>query len=85
MRSFGGELRSDCKRWLERVKHGRAFHYSALRSADDYTAELMERALHSSADRANALIRFAGRLAAAEAAALREALNTTPADPATES
>ncbi|MGI5466276.1 BlaI/MecI/CopY family transcriptional regulator [Streptomyces sp. CA-132043] len=67
------------KGWLERTKQGRSYRYRALRSADDYTAELMEQALESSTDRANALLHFAGRLDAAEAAALRRALDTMPA------
>lgn len=66
------------KGWLERVKSGRSYRYSAVRSAEEYTAELMEQALESSADRTNALVRFAGRLDASEAAALREALNQPP-------
>ncbi len=69
------------KRWLVRVKQGRSYRYSALRSADDYTAELMEQALQSSSDRATALLHFAGRLEAAEAAALRKALDALSADP----
>ncbi|MFI8993361.1 BlaI/MecI/CopY family transcriptional regulator [Streptomyces sp. NPDC053542] len=66
------------KGWLGRTKQGRSYRYWALRSADDYTAELMEQALESSTDRATALLHFAGRLDAAEAAALRRALDTTP-------
>ncbi|MFI1731014.1 BlaI/MecI/CopY family transcriptional regulator [Streptomyces acidicola] len=67
------------KGWLERAKQSRSYRYSALRSAEDYAAGLMEQALDSSADRAGALLRFAGRLGAAEAAALREALDALPA------
>jgi len=66
------------KGWLERAKKGRSYRYSAVRSADDYTAELMEQALESSVDRGNALLRFAGRLDADEVAALREALGQLP-------
>ncbi|GAA4306247.1 BlaI/MecI/CopY family transcriptional regulator [Streptomyces venetus] len=71
------------KGWLERVKQGRSFRYSPLRNADDYSAELMEQALESSTDRESALLRFAGRLDASEAAALRQALADMPADPDT--
>ncbi|MGB8946813.1 MAG: BlaI/MecI/CopY family transcriptional regulator, partial [Streptomyces sp.] len=39
------------KGWLDRVRHGRAYRYSATRTADDYTAELMGQALDASADR----------------------------------
>lgn len=63
------------KGWLTRAKVGRAYRYSAARTAEDYTATLLEQALGTTADRAGALIRFAGRLDPAEAAALREALN----------
>lgn len=73
------------KGWLERNKHGRSYRYSALRSADDYTAELMEQALASSSDRANALLHFAGRLDADEAVALRKALETMPPEPVPDS
>ncbi|NGO06664.1 BlaI/MecI/CopY family transcriptional regulator [Streptomyces sp. HC44] len=69
------------KGWLERVKQGRSFRYSVLRTADDYSAELMEQALESSADRESALLRFADRLDASEAEALRRALQAMPADP----
>ncbi|MFC4467334.1 BlaI/MecI/CopY family transcriptional regulator [Streptomyces xiangluensis] len=67
------------KGWLERVKQSRSYRYSAVRSAEDYSAELMRQALDSSSDRTGALLRFAGRLGAAEAAALREALAALPA------
>ncbi|MEU9339104.1 BlaI/MecI/CopY family transcriptional regulator [Streptomyces sp. NPDC048290] len=67
------------KGWLTREKVSRSFRYSALRSAEDYSAELMEQALDTSADRTGALLRFAGRLDAGEAAALRRALETPPA------
>ncbi len=69
------------KGWLDRTKHGRSYRYSALCSADDYTAGLMEQALAHSTDRANALLHFAGRLDAEEAAALRKALDAMPPDP----
>ncbi|MFE9503387.1 BlaI/MecI/CopY family transcriptional regulator [Streptomyces anthocyanicus] len=70
------------KGWLERVKQGRSFQYTALRSADDYSADLMDQALDSSADRESALLRFAGRLDPDEAAALRRALEAMPAESA---
>ncbi|MFP8963237.1 BlaI/MecI/CopY family transcriptional regulator [Streptomyces nanhaiensis] len=72
------------KGWLERAKQGRSYRYSPLRSADDYTAELMEQVLESSTDRASALLRFAGRLDASEAAALRAALDDMTPDPGTD-
>ncbi|MET8830723.1 BlaI/MecI/CopY family transcriptional regulator [Streptomyces sp. NPDC004610] len=72
------------KGWLTREKVSRSFRYSALRTADDYSAQLMTQALDSSADRTGALLRFAGRLDAAEAAALRRALDALPGDDAAE-
>ncbi|MFI6008675.1 BlaI/MecI/CopY family transcriptional regulator [Streptomyces sp. NPDC051243] len=69
------------KGWLTRVRQGRSYRYSAVRTADDYTAELMGQALHASTDRAGALVRFAGQLSAEEAAALRSALNEPQAGP----
>ncbi|WP_335755242.1 BlaI/MecI/CopY family transcriptional regulator [Streptomyces niveus] len=68
------------KGWLTREKHGRSYQYSAARSSDDYSAELMGQVLDAAADRAGALLRFAGRLDPREAAALREALAAPPAD-----
>ncbi|MFI8993358.1 BlaI/MecI/CopY family transcriptional regulator [Streptomyces sp. NPDC053542] len=73
------------KGWLERDKHGRSFRYRPLRTADDYSAGLMEQALDSSTDRTSVLLRFAGRLEASEAAVLRRALEGMPADPDSES
>ncbi|EGX56101.1 putative BlaI family transcriptional regulator [Streptomyces zinciresistens K42] len=69
------------KGWLTRVRHGRAYRYSAARTADDYTAELMGQALQASSDRPGALMRFAGQLNDDEAAALRAVLNQPPAGP----
>ncbi|WP_280909261.1 BlaI/MecI/CopY family transcriptional regulator [Streptomyces sp. SAI-090] len=66
------------KGWLDRGKQGRAYLYSAARSADDYTADLMGQALDASRDRGSALARFAGRLDAGDVATLREALERLP-------
>ncbi|RKN10122.1 BlaI/MecI/CopY family transcriptional regulator [Streptomyces radicis] len=69
------------KGWLTRTKVSRAYRYSASRSAEDYTALLLEQALDTTADRAGALIRFADRLDPAEAEALREALGRSTPEP----
>ncbi|MGQ0631553.1 MAG: BlaI/MecI/CopY family transcriptional regulator [Sporichthyaceae bacterium] len=69
------------KGWLTRTKVGRSFQYTAAREAQDYTADLMDQVLNSATDRADALLRFAGKLSPEEAAALRRALNS-PADDA---
>ncbi|MGW2056276.1 BlaI/MecI/CopY family transcriptional regulator [Streptomyces sp. NPDC001840] len=66
------------KGWLTRVKNGRSYQYSAARSADFYTAELMRQVLDASTDRERALRRFAARLDPREAAALRQALADPP-------
>ncbi|MFD5315287.1 BlaI/MecI/CopY family transcriptional regulator [Streptomyces sp. NPDC127098] len=71
------------KGWLTREKAGRAYRYTAARSADDYTAALLEQALDTTADRTGALVRFAGRLDPTEAAALRAALTRVEKDPDT--
>lgn len=63
------------KGWLERVKVSRSYRYSAARTEQDYTADLMDLVLDGSADRTTALLHFAGRLDPAEAAALRAALD----------
>ncbi|MFJ4687024.1 BlaI/MecI/CopY family transcriptional regulator [Streptomyces sp. NPDC091377] len=68
------------KGWLTREKVSRSFRYSAMRTADDYSAQLMTQALDSSADRTGALLRFAGQLDASEATALRQALDALPGD-----
>ncbi|HSA49007.1 MAG TPA: BlaI/MecI/CopY family transcriptional regulator [Yinghuangia sp.] len=70
------------KGWLTRVRHGRSYRYSATRSADDYTAQLMGQALDASVDRARALARFARQLGPAEAEALRTALGRRTDDAA---
>ncbi|TDC18166.1 BlaI/MecI/CopY family transcriptional regulator [Streptomyces sp. 8K308] len=69
------------KGWLTREKAGRAFRYTAVRSAEDYTAALLDQALDTTADRTGALVRFAGRLDPDEAAALRAALTRVEGDP----
>ncbi|MGP3684255.1 BlaI/MecI/CopY family transcriptional regulator [Streptomyces sp. IBSNAI002] len=63
------------KGWLTRTRQGRAYRYTGARSAGDYTAELLGHVLDTSADRTTALLRFAGRLQPADAAALRSALD----------
>ncbi|MGC4939841.1 BlaI/MecI/CopY family transcriptional regulator [Kribbella sp. DT2] len=69
------------KGWLRRTRVGRSFEYAAERSADAYTAQLMDDALAASADRSTALMRFAGTLDHDEVAALRAALDNRPTEP----
>lgn len=62
------------KGWVDRVKEGRAYVYTATRSEDEYTAGLMNLALCSASDRSAALLSFAGQLDPAQAETLRKAL-----------
>ena len=62
------------KGWLAREKEGRAYRYRATVSRDEYTGDLMGKALAASGDRAAAFRRFAARIGPAEAEQLREAL-----------
>jgi predicted transcriptional regulator len=62
------------KGWLSREKEGRAYRYRPTVSREEYTADLMDKALATSTDRAATLRRFAERIDPAEARALREAL-----------
>ncbi|MET8804908.1 BlaI/MecI/CopY family transcriptional regulator [Streptomyces sp. NPDC004546] len=64
------------KGWLLREqKEGRAWLYEPVRTREEYSAALMENALEASEDRTVALAHFVGRMAPAELAALRKALN----------
>ena len=63
------------KGWLSREASGRAFRYAPLHPREHYTAQLLEQALATTSDRTAALVRFAGELAPAEAAAMVAALD----------
>lgn len=58
-----------------REKNGRAYLYRPTRSRATHTAELMEEALSSTADRSTALLRFVEKLSAVEIDDLRGLLN----------
>ncbi|MGC4971663.1 BlaI/MecI/CopY family transcriptional regulator [Streptomyces sp. DT199] len=62
------------KGWLRRVKHGRAWLYTPVRSREAYAAALMEDGLGESKDRSAALVHFVENMSDDEVAALREAL-----------
>ncbi|MGH3907056.1 MAG: BlaI/MecI/CopY family transcriptional regulator [Pseudonocardiaceae bacterium] len=62
------------KGWLQRTKHGRAYHYRATMSRDAYTAQLMDQALASSPDRNAALLRFVETMNPREVDQLRAAI-----------
>ncbi|MDJ0464105.1 BlaI/MecI/CopY family transcriptional regulator [Streptomyces sp. H27-C3] len=64
------------KGWLLRDKQGRAWHYTPVRSREEYAAALMEDGLGTSKDRPAALIHFVENMSEDEVAALRKALKT---------
>jgi predicted transcriptional regulator len=66
-----------CRKGLatRRKGNGRALHYAATTSKEDYIAELMRDALGTASDRDAALVRFVESVSATDAAALREALH----------
>lgn len=63
------------KGWLQRRKDGRAWHYWAPRSREDYTAGLVEEVLSSTPDRSAALVRLVEQMDPEEVAELRAALD----------
>lgn len=61
-----------------REKVGRAYVYRPARSKATYTADLMEQALATTADRGTALLHFVRQMPAEEAAELRRLLDSVP-------
>ena len=59
---------------LRRQKDGRAWLYEPVRSRDEYVADLLFAALDEANDRGAALMRFVGRMRAAEVDAVRRAI-----------
>ena len=59
-----------------REKAGRAYVYKPTRSSAMYTAELMEQALSTTADRGTALLRFVEQMSGSELDELRQALRS---------
>ena len=62
---------------LSRFRDGRAYRYQATLSSEEYAALLMGQVLSAAENPSGTLLRFAGDLDAAEAAALRAALDDT--------
>ena len=60
---------------LTRFRDGRSYRYQATVSSEEYTALLMGQVLGDAENPSGTLLRFAGDLGPAEAAALREALD----------
>jgi predicted transcriptional regulator len=67
-------VRLHAKDLVQRVKQGKAFLYSPVQRADEYTAEQMSEVLANGADRAAVLARFVERLQPDEEAVLRQLL-----------
>jgi predicted transcriptional regulator len=63
------------KGWLVRERVGRAYVYAATKSRDEYVAGLMREALAETHDRKATFAQFVGSMSAAEARAMRAALD----------
>ena len=63
---------------LSRELEGRAHQFTAVRSRDDYAADLIAALLSGAEDRTAPLLRFVERLTPAEVRRLRKALDTAP-------
>jgi len=68
------------KGFVTREKHGRAYRYRPTSSREQHTAAVMEEVLAGSGDRATTLLRFVEQMPPEEAARLRQALDSFPAD-----
>jgi predicted transcriptional regulator len=68
---------------LRRVRSGRAYEYTAAKSREQHTADLMEEVLASSGDRSATLLRFVEHISGEELVRLRAALEQDPADTGT--
>ena len=67
------------KDWLRREMVSRAYVYSPVRTLEEYSAQLMESALHASSDSGATLVHFVQAMGDGELAALQEALRTARA------
>lgn len=63
------------KGWLNRVKDGKAYRYTATASRAEYSAGLMREALSDGGDTALVLSHFLAQMDGAESQALREAVH----------
>ena len=68
------------KGFVDRVKSGRAFRYSARASREEHVAALMGEALADTPDRAAALLHFVEQIPREDAARLRAALDAADPD-----
>ncbi len=67
--------RLEAKGLVRRARDGRAHTYEPVAGREEHTAELMRQVLDTAGDRDVALARFVGSVSAADAAALRRALD----------
>jgi predicted transcriptional regulator len=66
--------RLGAKGFVSRVRHGRAYRYSATTTKAELIANTMLEALGTTSDRRSALVHFAGAVSEEEKAVLRELL-----------
>ena len=62
------------KGWLDRVKEGKAYHYTATASREEYSARLMREALEGGGDTEAVLSHFVAQIDIGESDALRSVL-----------
>ena len=62
------------KGWVARSRDGRAYHYQARSTREEYAARLMQDALAEASDRVGTLVTFAEQLSAGDIEALRAAV-----------
>jgi predicted transcriptional regulator len=62
------------KGWLDRVRDGKAYRYTATASREEYSARLMREALADGGDAEAVLSHFVAQIGSGESAALRSVL-----------
>jgi predicted transcriptional regulator len=65
------------KGWLDRVKEGKAYRYTATASREEYSARLMREALVDGGDTEVVLSHFIAQIGSGESEALRSALSNS--------
>jgi predicted transcriptional regulator len=66
------------KGWLDRVKEGKAYRYTATASREEYSARLMREALVDGGDAEVVLSHFIAQIGTGESEALRSVLRKLP-------
>jgi predicted transcriptional regulator len=69
------------KGWLERVKEGKAYRYTATASREEYSARLMREALDGGGDTEMVLSHFIAQMGGAESEVLRSVVRRLAGDP----